>query len=527
VGTITIRVIATDASDASVFDEFNLQVVNDNDPPTLSNEIPDQQANEDVAFSYTFPANTFDDADVGDVLTYTATLSDDSALPAWLGFTTDSRTFSGTPVNDDVGTITVKVTATDQSDASVSDEFNLEVLNSNDVPTVANEIPDQQATEDVPFSFTFPANTFDDVDVGDVLTYTASLSDDSALPDWLTFTAGTRTFDGTPTNEDVASLTIKVTATDESEASVFDEFGLEVDNVNDPPVISQIEPQVFNEDDSLTYSLGELMEYVDDPDHPDSLLLFLPSPGKNVTVSVVADTLVVFSAPENWSGYDTLSVIVSDGELSDTTLIFFEVRPVNDVPFFVGLPDTVEIYLMEEKEINIGDFADDYDLEIPGDSLRWAVSVSDDTLKYVFDPETKDLTLTAPDYADVFTVTITVTDDSGATAEGSFFVNVTHDPALAIENLEVGIPSSYVLKQNYPNPFNPSTHIKFGLPQAGDVLVEIYNLLGQKIITLFDGYKAAGYHIVEFDASNLPTGMYFYRIQADKFNSVKKMMLIK
>jgi hypothetical protein len=298
-------------------------------------------------------------------------------------------------------------------------------------------------------------------------------------------------------------------------------------NVNDPPVISQIEPQVFNEDDSLTYSLGELMEYVDDPDHPDSLLLFLPSPGKNVTVSVVADTLVVFSAPENWSGYDTLSVIVSDGELSDTTLIFFEVRPVNDVPFFVGLPDTVEIYLMEEKEINIGDFADDYDLEIPGDSLRWAVSVSDDTLKYVFDPETKDLTLTAPDYADVFTVTITVTDDSGATAEGSFFVNVTHDPALAIENLEVGIPSSYVLKQNYPNPFNPSTHIKFGLPQAGDVLVEIYNLLGQKIITLFDGYKAAGYHIVEFDASNLPTGMYFYRIQADKFNSVKKMMLIK
>jgi hypothetical protein len=120
-----------------------------------------------------------------------------------------------------------------------------------------------------------------------------------------------------------------------------------------------------------------------------------------------------------------------------------------------------------------------------------------------------------------------VTDDSGATAEGSFFVNVTHDPELAIENLEVGIPSSYVLKQNYPNPFNPSTHIKFGLPQAGDVLVEIYNLLGQKIITLFDGYKAAGYHIVEFDASNLPTGMYFYRIQADKFNSVKKMMLIK
>ena len=128
---------------------------------------------------------------------------------------------------------------------------------------------------------------------------------------------------------------------------------------------------------------------------------------------------------------------------------------------------------------------------------------------------------------DMFTVTVTVTDDSGATADGSFVVDVTVDPTAIEDNLEYGIPPSYVLDQNYPNPFNPTTHIKFGMPQAGKVVLDVYNLLGQKIVTLFDGYKAAGYHVVDFDASSLPSGMYFYRIQSEKFHSVKKMMLVK
>jgi hypothetical protein len=526
VGTSTIRVTATDDSAASVFDEFDLEVINENDSPTLENPIADQQATEDVAYSFAFAENTFNDQDPDDNLTYSATLSDDSPLPAWLTFTPGTRAFSGTPINSDVGTIAVKVTATDNSAASISDEFDLEVVNTNDAPTVSTPIPDQQATEDVAYSFAFAANTFDDVDAGDNLAYSAALSDDNPLPAWLTFSPETRTFSGTPANTDVGTITVKVTATDDSAGSVFDEFDLEVINTNDPPVISDIDPQVFNEDESLSYTIAEIMENVHDPDHPDSLLLFMPYPGENVTVSLVGDSLVMFSAPENWNGLDTLLLIVSDGELADSALIYFEVKPVNDTPFFVGLPDTVEMYLMAEEERYIGDFADDYDFDMPKDSLRWEVSVSDDTLKFDFDPVTKDLTLTAPDYADVFTVFITVTDDSGATAEGSFYVNVTYDPT-AIENLENGIPTSYVLKQNYPNPFNPTTHIKFGIPQAGDVLVEVYNLLGQKIVTLFDGYKSAGYHVVDFEASNLPTGIYFYRIKADKFQNVKKMMLVK
>ena len=93
-----------------------------NSPPTVANEILDQAATAGTAFSYQFPANTFADAD-DDPLTYEATQSDDTALPAWLTFADETRTFSGTPQAGDVGTVTVKVTASDEESATVSDEF--------------------------------------------------------------------------------------------------------------------------------------------------------------------------------------------------------------------------------------------------------------------------------------------------------------------------------------------------------------------------------------------------------------------
>ena len=81
----------------------------------LDNLIADQSTAEDAPFSFTVPANTFSDVDASDTLIYTTTLSDDSPLPAWLSFDGATRTFSGTPTNGDLGTISVKVTADDGS----------------------------------------------------------------------------------------------------------------------------------------------------------------------------------------------------------------------------------------------------------------------------------------------------------------------------------------------------------------------------------------------------------------------------
>jgi hypothetical protein len=91
----------------------------------------------------------------------------------------------------------------------------------------------------------------------------------------------------------------------------------------------------------------------------------------------------------------------------------------------------------------------------------------------------------------------------------------------------VGIPSTFALHQNYPNPFNPSTTISYDLPVRARVKLVIYNLLGQEVATLVNGEQEPGRYNVKFDARGLPSGIYFYRLEAGKFVDVKKMILVK
>jgi len=107
-----------------------------NNAPTLANALTDQTTNEDSAFSFTVPANTFADVDAGDSLTWSANRADGTNLPGWLNFNAVSRTFSGTPLNSDVDVYDLKVTAIDLSGAAVSDTFAVTVANTNDAPTL-------------------------------------------------------------------------------------------------------------------------------------------------------------------------------------------------------------------------------------------------------------------------------------------------------------------------------------------------------------------------------------------------------
>ena len=96
-----------------------------------------------------------------------------------------------------------------------------------------------------------------------------------------------------------------------------------------------------------------------------------------------------------------------------------------------------------------------------------------------------------------------------------------------VAEVEVSAPVNFELAQNYPNPFNPGTTIQFSLPISSNVLLRVYNLLGQEVATLLDGFREAGVHFINFDAVNLNSGLYIYKIEAEGFTSTKKMTLIK
>jgi len=108
----------------------------------------------------------------------------------------------------------------------------------------------------------------------------------------------------------------------------------------------------------------------------------------------------------------------------------------------------------------------------------------------------------------------------------NLFIDTTEN-LIGIQNHSVNSPTVYSLNQNYPNPFNPSTLITYQIPKSGNVKLSVYNVLGQEVKVLVNEFKQAGEYNVKFDAYDLPSGVYFYKIQSGDYTDSKKMALIK
>jgi len=100
-------------------------------------------------------------------------------------------------------------------------------------------------------------------------------------------------------------------------------------------------------------------------------------------------------------------------------------------------------------------------------------------------------------------------------------------PIIGVNPISTETPSSYSVSQNYPNPFNPTTKINFALPKSGLVSLKVYDITGKEVATLLNEVKNVGTYSVDFNAANLSSGIYFYKMSVNGYSEVKKMSLIK
>ena len=131
-----------------------------------------------------------------------------------------------------------------------------------------------------------------------------------------------------------------------------------------------------------------------------------------------------------------------------------------------------------------------------------------------------------PDWTDLTNSQLVVLVDIGnnGTIDDTLHLNNTVD----VEDQGLMLsPNSYNLAQNYPNPFNPTTTVQYSIPQRSDVILKVYDVLGNEVVTLVNEEKPAGVYTINFDASQLASGIYLYRLQAGNFVETKKMILIK
>jgi VCBS repeat-containing protein len=435
VGSINITVTSTDASKASVSDTFTITVTNTNDAPTVSAEIVDQTIAEDSALSFTIPSATFSDVDTGDTSTLTATLTGGGDLPSWLTFTAATGVLSGTPTNDEVGSINITVTSTDASAASVADSFSLTTTNTNDAPTVTAAQTALETSENVAFSYAVPNATFGDIDVGDSLTYSATLTSGGALPAWLSFDASTKTFSGTPANSDIADLSIKVTASD-GIATVSDTLALTVTD-NAVPTVAVAQADLTGTEDSVFTSYIVPTGTFSDLEDLDSSL--------TITATGLPDGLTfadgtISGTPTNAAvGANVVSIIATDsGSASVTDQITITVANVNDAPtvanelidqtIISGRESTYTIASDSFSDIDIGETATlAYSVTLAGggDLPSWLSPNGDGS--FSANPTASD--------AGTISVTVTATDTAAAAVSDTFDIIVTANQAPAVATL--------------------------------------------------------------------------------------------
>ncbi|TNE68896.1 T9SS type A sorting domain-containing protein [bacterium] len=212
--------------------------------------------------------------------------------------------------------------------------------------------------------------------------------------------------------------------------------------------------------------------------------------------------------PLSWD-YVQISTQDADGKLLDSNQLPIEFNEV-EIPVFVNSTYSGT----HEMAISNVNLPQDWKVELH-DTQSGAFINREGKLSFVSNTVSKKQAIDVSKQPEI----------TGQTAmENRFVLSIKRGEVTSIESQ---IPAQFELAQNYPNPFNPSTTIKFSLPKADQVSLEIYDVTGRLVQTLVNGMRNAGYHQVQFNASNLASGLYFYRLSSKQGVVTKKLMLIK
>ena len=292
-----------------------------------------------------------------------------------------------------------------------------------------------------------------------------------------------------------------------------------VDTVNHPPVA--VNDSLFTDED--TDNLVNVLRNDYDVDG-DSISIVGHSTSIYGTVIQISDSSLAYYPAPDFFGSDTFSYIISDGRGGrDTATVYVTVSPVNDPPSLDSIPDVTfseddsaklklnqYVFDVNNDTINMKFTAEvisamGFGLERAAQNKPGQTNFLLETgLKkrhhrkagktvYRFQIGTGDLQIA------IDSLTHTASDDSSATAQDSLIVLVL--PPAGLETRFPGkIPQKFMLLPNYPNPFNPVTHIRFGVPKACRVKLEVFNLLGQRVAVVLDKYEQPGYYEVPFHA---------------------------
>lgn len=559
-GSATVTVTADDGNGSTVQDVFTVTITPVNDPPQIAPAIPAITFAEDGQFTLALNDHASDIDNNLAQLNWSATVlgaqmpaarqaagENDhggkfAAGPAGIEVDTTDLVVSIDPAThiatlsasgDSSGIFTVRFRVSDPGGLSDTQEVTVTVTAQGDPPLLLSPIANQSFPEDSgPQTVVSDLNSvFGDPDPGTVLSFSAG-SDNPQIQVEIQGTA----LIVSAAADYFGSATIDVSASDGGPQPAADQFTVTVEPVNDPPVIADLSAGFsIAEDDTLYIALDSLVSDIDDDIATLNWNVFLPGSGAGDSLFLALDStthlLAVIPAPDvTMSGREIRFTVTDPGDSSATALSWVSVTPVNDAPGFAGLPDSLGFAADSSVTLALWDYVSDP--ETADSLLSYQFTVSNSSLESSFDAASGLLTLSAkPGFAGTADLAITVSDPQNAAASDTIAVTVS--PAVGIEILSgTQPPFRYALEQNYPNPFNPETIIKFQLPAAGRVTLAVYNILGQKVRTLVNERREAGFYEAVWNGRDerggqLASGVYIYHLRAGSYQQVRKMIFLK